>query len=56
MAADFGFVADAAQGYADVLAVHGAGNGFGNARLTRSRRADEAEDRPFQAVRQLFDC
>ena len=55
MAADFSFIADAAQGYADVLAVHGPGDGFGDTRLARARRTDKTENRPFQAVRQLFD-
>ena len=44
MAAQFGFVVQAAQAHALELAPHGAGDGLAERRLADARRADEAED------------
>jgi hypothetical protein len=45
VAADLGFVADAAQGYPDELAAHGAGDGFAEGGLAHAGWTDQGQDR-----------
>ena len=54
MAADFRFVADAAERDADELAVHRARDRLAERGLADARRADEAEDRPLDLRRRAL--
>ena len=54
MAANFGFVAHAAQRHAHELAVGRAGDRLSQRGLADARRADEAQDRRFQLVDALL--
>ena len=55
MAADFGFVAHAAEGQAHVFAPRGRGDGAGQRGLAHAGRPDEAEDGAFERVGKLLD-
>ena len=54
MAADFRFVAYAAQGHAHELAVRRAGDGLAQRGLADARRTDKAQDRRFELVDALL--
>jgi hypothetical protein len=47
MAADFGFIADAAERNAHELAVQGAGDGLAQGGLAHPGGPDETQDGPF---------
>src|SRR5207302_7533162 len=53
MAADFGFVMDAAQTHPHELPAESARNGFAKRSLADARRSDEAKDRAFGVFLQL---
>ena len=53
VAADLGFIVDAAQAHAGKFAVHALGNGVRNARFADARRADKADDLPLDVLVQL---
>ena len=55
MAADIGFVADAAERDADEFAAHGPGDGFAEAGFADAGRADKAEDGAFAVRVELAD-
>ena len=53
MAANFGFVAHAAEGDADKFAAGGVADGHGERSLANARRSDEAEDGAFRILDEL---
>ncbi len=55
MAADFGFIANAAEGDADEFAAGGMADGHGQGSLANAWRADEAQDRALGILHQLAD-
>ena len=55
MAADFGFVAHAAQRHAHELASRGAADRRGQRSFAHARRPEEAENRAFRILHQLAD-
>ncbi len=55
MAANFGFVAHAAQRHANELAARGLGDAHAQRGLAHARRPDEAQDRALRVLHQLAD-